>query len=211
MSAQTAVFWIAMAFTSFIPGTQSKPDFSGRWTLNIAESEFPGARPSSATLSVVRTVEQRRNELRLKIERVNNGQKIGFNFVTIPIGGQPHVSDEAGIITAQWKDDTLHFNYLYNPGTERQSERTEDWALSPDGQKLLDQEWGKRTDGQELRSKLVFDSSPEHPRPNRRFKPLAAASTVAAESAADSEGTELTPSARPARPVRWRPKPLNRH
>jgi hypothetical protein len=97
----------------------------------------------------------------LKIERVSNGQKSGFNFVTIPIGsGQPHVSNEAGIITAQWKDDTLHFDYLYNPGTERQSERTEDWTLSPDGKKLIDQEWGKRADGQEQRYKLVFDRQP---------------------------------------------------
>lgn len=94
------------------------------------------------------------------MERVNNGQKSGFNFVTIPIGSGEHVSDEAGIITAQWKDETLHFNYLYNPGTERQSERTEDWTLSADGKKLIDQEWVKRADGQELRYKVVFDKQP---------------------------------------------------
>ena len=159
--SKAAVFWVAMACAAFVQRPPSKPDFSGRWTLNVAESEFPAARPSSATFSVVRTVEQKWNELRLKIERVNNGQKAGFNFVTIPIGtGQPHVSNEAGIITAEWKDDTLHFNYLYNPGTERQSERTEDWALSPDGKKLFDQEWGKRADGQEQRYKLVFDKQP---------------------------------------------------
>lgn len=159
--SKAAVFWLAMACTAFVQGPPSKPDFSGRWTLNVAASEFPGARPSSATLSVVRTVEQRRTELRLKIERLSNGQKSGFNFVTIPIGGgQPHVSNEAGIITAQWNGDTLHFNYLYNPGTERQSERTEDWGLSPDGKTLIDQEWGKRSDGQELRYKLVFDKQP---------------------------------------------------
>ena len=159
--SKAAVFWLAMACTAFVQGPPSKPDFSGRWTLDVAASEFPGARPSAATISVVRTVEQRRNDLRLKIERVSNGQKSGFNFVTIPIGtGQPHVSNEAGIITAEWKDDTLHFNYLYNPGTERQSERTEDWTLSSDGKRLFDQEWGKRADGQEQRYKLVFDKQP---------------------------------------------------
>ena len=122
--SKAAVLWLAMACTAFVQGPPSKPDFSGRWTLNIAASEFQGARPSSATLSVVRTVEHKRNELRLKIERVSNGQKSGFNFVTIPIGGaEPHVSNEAGIITAKWNDDTLHFDYLYNPGTERQSQR----------------------------------------------------------------------------------------
>jgi hypothetical protein len=51
----------------------------------------------------------------------------------------------------------LHFNYSYNPGTERQSERTEDWTLSADGKKLIDQEWLKRPDWQEVRHKVVFD------------------------------------------------------
>jgi hypothetical protein len=102
MSGKAAVLWLAMSFVSVTQGPVSKPDFSGRWKLNIAETEFPGARPSPATFNVIRTVEQKRNELRLKIERLNNGQKSGFNFVTIPIGGgAPHVSDEAGIITAE--------------------------------------------------------------------------------------------------------------
>ena len=158
MTTTTALLCLAIAFTA---PAQSKPDFSGRWKLNIDETEFPGTKPSPAALSAVRTVEQKRNELRLKLERVSNGQKSGFNFVTIPIGsGEPHVSNEAGIITAEWKDETLHFNYLYNPGTERQSERTEDWTLSPDGKKLIDQEWLKRPDGQELRYKVVFDRQP---------------------------------------------------
>ena len=158
MTTRTALLCLAMVFTY---GAQSKPDFTGKWTLNIDETEFTGAKPSPATFSAVRTVEQKRNQLRLKVERVTNGKKSGFNFVTIPIGGgEPHVSDEAGIITAQWKDETLHFNYLYNPGTERQSERTEDWTLSPDGKKLIDQEWFKRPDGQELRYKVTFDKQP---------------------------------------------------
>jgi len=158
MTTKTALLCLTIAFTSW---AQSKPDFSGRWKLNIEETEFQGAKPSPSVYSAVRTVEQKPKELRLKIERVNNRQKSGFNFITIPIGtGEPHVSDEAGIITAQWKDETLHFNYLYNPGTERESERTEDWTLSPDGKKLIDQEWVKRADGQELSYKVVFDRQP---------------------------------------------------
>ena len=156
-----AAVWLAIACIAVVQGPSSRPDFSGRWALNIAASEFPGTRPSAETLSVVRTIEHKRNELRLKIERVSNGQKSGFNFVSIPIGGtEPHVSNEAGIITAKWNDDTLHFDYLYNPGTERQSQRTEDWVLSIDGKRLIDQEWGKRSDGQEQRFKLVFDKQP---------------------------------------------------
>jgi hypothetical protein len=143
------------------PWAQTTPDFSGKWTVNIAETEFPGAKPSPSTYRIVRTVEQRRNELRLKIERVIGGQASGFGFVTIPIGGgKPHESDEAGIITAQWKNDTLHFDYLYNPGTDRQSERTEDWTLSSDQKKLIVQMWSKGADGQELRTKVVFDRQP---------------------------------------------------
>ena len=161
MFAKIAACWLAMAGTVFVQGAPPKPDFSGRWTLNIAESKFPGETPSSTTLRVLRTVEQKRDEVRLKIERVSNGQKSGFNFVTIPIGGaEPHVSNEAGIIRAKWNGDALHFDYLYNPGTARQSERTEEWVLSTDGKRLIDQEWGKRSDGQELRSTLVFDKQP---------------------------------------------------
>ena len=54
----------------------------------------------------------------------------------------------------------LHFTYTYNPGTERESARTEDWRLSPDGKKLIDQERVRRTDGKELRYKVVFDRQP---------------------------------------------------
>ena len=143
------------------PSPQSKPDFSGTWKLNIDETEFTGAKPSAEAFSAVRTVEHKAKALRLKVERVNNSQKTGFNFVTIPIGtGEPHVSNEAGIITADWRGETLHFAYHYNPGTERQSERTEDWALSADGKKLIDQEWGKRADGQEVRVRIVWDRQP---------------------------------------------------
>src|SRR5262249_440300 len=136
------------------------PNFSGTWRLNIDETEFVGAKPSAGTFSAVRTVEQKQKELRLKIERTVNGQKSGFNFVTIPIGGGAHESNEAGIITAEWKSKTPHFNYLYNPGTERESERTEDWTLSPDGKKLTDLEWLKPPNGQERRYKVVFDKQP---------------------------------------------------
>ena len=155
MTPKTALLCLTIATASW---AQAKPDFSGTWKLNIDETEFSGAKPSAATFSAVRTVQQKPRELQLKVERVANGQKNGFNFVTIPIGtGAPHVSDEAGIITAEWHDETLHFNYLYNPGTERQSERTEDWTLSADGKKLIDQEWSRRPDGRELRYTIVFD------------------------------------------------------
>ena len=137
---------------------QEKPDFSGRWKLNIDESEFAGAKPSATALSAIRTVQHTPQAVRLKVERVNNGQKSGFDFVTIPIGtGEPHVSNEAGIITAEWNGQTLHFNYLYNPGTDRESRRSEDWTLSADAKKLIDREWGQLVDGREVRSRLVFD------------------------------------------------------
>ena len=156
--SKTALLCLILALGS---SPQSKPDFSGTWKLNIDETEFPGAKPSAEGFSAVRTVEQKARELRLKVERVINRQKSGFNFVTIPIGtGEPHQSNEAGIITAEWRGDTLHFAYLYNPGTERQSERTEDWTLAADGRKLIDQEWGKRADGQEVRVKIVWDKQP---------------------------------------------------
>jgi len=158
MHITTALVCLALALTSW---AQPKPDFSGTWKVNIEETEFQGPKPSPATYSAVRTVEQRQKDVRLKIERIIRGQKSGFNFITIPIGaGEPHVSDAAGIITAEWRGETLHFNYLYNPGTERESERTEEWTLSPDGNKLIDQEWVRQADGRELRYKIVLNRQP---------------------------------------------------
>ena len=158
MNPGPALVCVALALTSWL---QATPDFSGKWTLNLDETEFTGTKPSPTSYSVVRTIDQKPRQLRLKIERSIGGQKSGFDFVTIPIGGgQPHVSNEAGIITAQWKGETLHFDYLYNPGTERESTRTEDWTLSPDGKTLIDQEWARRPDGTELRYKVVFNKQP---------------------------------------------------
>jgi len=104
--SKAAVLWLAMACTAFVQGPPSKPDFSGRWTLNVAASEFPGARPSSATLSAVRSVEQKRNELRLKVERVSNGQKSGFNFVTIHVGERRsgHQLHDDGVVAVGFDD-----------------------------------------------------------------------------------------------------------
>jgi len=62
--------------------------------------------------------------------------------------------------SAPYVDSYRRNNYLYNPGTERESERTEDWTLSRDGKKLIDREWVKRADGQELSYKAVFDRQP---------------------------------------------------
>jgi hypothetical protein len=149
---------LAIAFTAV---AQAKPDFSGKWKLNIDESEFPGGAKPPAATSAIRTVQHAPTALRLKIERVTNGQKSGFDFVTIPIGtGEPHISNEAGIVTAEWNGETLHFDYLYNPGTDRESARTEDWTLSADGKKLIDREWGRQVGGREVRSSLVFDRQP---------------------------------------------------
>jgi hypothetical protein len=151
---QIALLSIALAAVAW---AQAKPDFSGVWKLNIEETEFTGPKPSASTFSAVRTVQQTNKDIRLKIENNRNGKKGGFDFVTIPIAGEPHVSDEAGIITAEWKGETLHFHYLYNPGTDRQSERTEDWTLSADGKKIVDQEERTQPDGKVLRYKIVFD------------------------------------------------------
>ena len=64
------------------------------------------------------------------------------------------------IISAEWKDQALHFHYPYNPGSDRESERTKDWTLSADARKIADQEWFKRADGKEFRNKIVFDKQP---------------------------------------------------
>src|SRR5256885_1419604 len=95
---------------------QSKPDFSGTWKLNPAESDFSdhGAVPDR----LVRTLRQSGNALRYKEEWAKGDRKNQFD-IELEIGGQADASDAAGIVTVEWKDSSLLVKILYNPGTDR--------------------------------------------------------------------------------------------
>jgi hypothetical protein len=54
------------------------------------------------------------------------------------IGGQPHQSDAAGIISVEWKGDGLAVDTLYNPTNERRASMEEIWTLSEHRKKLTD-------------------------------------------------------------------------
>ena len=56
----------------------------------------------------------------------------------VKVGGAPYESDEAGVISMEWKGSKLAVNTLYNPGQDRQSSNEEVWTLSPDGKRLTD-------------------------------------------------------------------------
>src|SRR5258706_11466266 len=120
-------FQIALLSVALGPAAwaQAKPAFSGVWKLSIEETEFTGPKPSPSTFSAVRTVQQRNKDIRLKIENNRNGKKGGFDFVTIPIAGEPHVSDEAAIITAQGQGENFHIPFFSKTRAGPQSMRSE--------------------------------------------------------------------------------------
>ena len=68
---------------------------------------------------------------------MRQGKKNGFT-ADLHIGGEPHESDAAGIISVEWKGDSLAVDTLYNPQNERRASMEELWTLSADGKKLND-------------------------------------------------------------------------
>jgi hypothetical protein len=137
---------------------QSKPDFSGSWNLNLADSDYsaPGvSRPDR----LVRTIQQKGDHLKYQVVREKDGQKGGFEVDLVIGGGSPFVSDEAGIVEAKWKGQALEIDTLYNPGSDRESSQTENWTLASDGKRLIDQLVVHRHDGSEVRIKRVFDKT----------------------------------------------------
>ena len=116
---------------------QTKPNFSGTWKLNVAESDFSDKR-AAVPDRMVWTLEQKGDHVAYKVEVERQGKKNGFDL-DADIGGAPFESDDAGIVSFQWKGLGLVVDTLYNPGTDRQSSMQEIWTLSFDGKKLSDE------------------------------------------------------------------------
>ena len=133
---------------------QSKPNFSGTWSLNRADSDYSAG--GSLPDRLVRTVQHNGKSLRYTVEREKDGRKGSFD-VELEIGGAPYESDAAGIVTAEWSGATLVIKTLYNPGTDREASQVEKWTLSADGKKVVDQLVFHRPDGKEVPIKRVFD------------------------------------------------------
>lgn len=133
----------------------SKPNFTGTWLLNVAESRFPAN--GSVPDRLAHIVEQNCSRLRYKLEREQGGRRGGFD-VELKIGGPAHVSDAAGVITAKWVDRTLVVTMLYNPGSEREVAQIENWVLSEDGKKVIDDTVVRQTSSNaETHIHRVFD------------------------------------------------------
>lgn len=138
-------------------GAQSKPNFSGTWKLNPAESDFTdhGTVPDR----LVRTLRHNGNTLGYMEDWQKGDRKNHFD-IELEIGGGADESDAAGIVKVEWKDSTLLVHILYNPGTPRQAEQSEIWSLGDDGKKLTDQTVWRTAKGQEFHIRRVFDKQP---------------------------------------------------
>lgn len=134
---------------------QSKPDFSGTWKLNLAESDY-SAPAASKPDELIRIVHQKGDQLKFKMERQKAGRKVSFE-VELTIGGPPFESDAAGVVTAEWSGRTLVVSYLYNPGSDRQSDANERWTLSGDGRLVDEFTAHPPKNGKEVHVRRVFD------------------------------------------------------
>jgi|SRR5579872_1209950 len=122
--------------TALVAAGQSKPNFSGNWILNLQASDLSAPninKPDKITIAI----QQKGDHFKYRWDRYGNGKKAGYD-VEVSVGGGPHVSDEAGIISMEWKGSTLMVNTLYNPGQDRESNTAETWTLSEDGKRLTD-------------------------------------------------------------------------
>ena len=149
---------LAIAFFPLLAAIAAEnPNFSGVWQLNKAESDYSAA-GASLPDRLTRTIQQKGNSLKYKVEREKDGRKGSFE-VEVNIGGQPFASDEAGVVSAEWHGKTLNITTLFNPGTERSSSQEENWTLSADGKKLTDEFAATRHDGKQTHIRRVFDKA----------------------------------------------------
>jgi hypothetical protein len=136
---------------------QARPNFSGTWTLNRAESDYSDPRaqmPDRITL----TVHHKSNSLKYRFDREKDGKKAGYS-VDVEIGGSPYESNEAGVVMVEWKGEALSIHTMFNPGTDRQAEQNEVWTLAADGKKLVNQFVFQRPGRKEVRLKMAFDKA----------------------------------------------------
>ena len=142
-----------------IATAQQRPNFSGTWKINVAESDYSDKR-ASAPDRLVFTIQQKGDKLKYQVTREKDGKK-GYFEVDVTIGGSAYESDAAGIVSASWKGDKLEIPTLFNPGQDRQSDQTQVWSLSPDGKKLTDDLTVRRPkNGGEVHVRRVFDKQP---------------------------------------------------
>ena len=98
-------------------------------------------------------VQQKGDRLHYRIDRDKVERQTD---VDLTIGGEPHVSDQYGIIEAKWQGDVLVVGFLYNPGTPREAEQVTRWKLSEDGKQVVDDTTVRRANEKEVHIKRVF-------------------------------------------------------
>ena len=128
---------LLLALFTFLAWGQDKPNFSGRWKLNAAESDFSDKR-AAVPDSLFWTIQQKGEHLAYKVELVRQGKNGGFEL-DADIGGAPFESDAAGLVQFKRKGSSLTVYTLYNPGQDRETSMEEIWTLSLDGRKLVDE------------------------------------------------------------------------
>ena len=157
MLHRKALAGFAVCVIAYTAIAAENPNFSGVWQLNKADSDY-GSPNASLPDRLTRTIQQKGNDLKYRVEREKDGRKGSFE-VEVKIGGEPFASDEAGVVSAEWSGKTLTIKTVFNPGSDRESSQVENWTLSADGRKLVDQFVSTRHDGGQTHIRRVFDKA----------------------------------------------------
>jgi hypothetical protein len=121
---------LALLGFSAIALAQQHPNFSGTWTLNLAESDFSDKHASPPD-GLVLTVHHNGDDFRYDTARRKDGKKSqGHLDLTI---GLSLDQNSGATAAAEWKAEKLEFKLLQNAG---QSDSVDTWSLSADGNKL---------------------------------------------------------------------------
>ena len=127
--------------------------------MNITDSDYSD-KHASVPDRIVLVIQHNGDSFKYHLERTKDGKKGSYD-VDLTIGGEPLVSDEAGIVKVEWKGDRLEIQTLYNPGQDRESGQNETWSLSADGKKLIDDlRIHPPRKAPEVHVKRVFDKQP---------------------------------------------------
>lgn len=117
---------LALAATMF---AQSKPDFTGTWSLNRAESHYNN--PSAMPAKLLKIVEMKGDSLHYIVERDLKGDgKLDRMDVNLDIGG----ADPDSNVTAKWEGVTMVVTIVAQSGARQ----IEHWTLEPGGKRLTD-------------------------------------------------------------------------
>jgi len=146
LTRRTWLFLVPLLLTG-----QAKPNFTGIWKLNPAESDF-GNHPEAVPDVLLHTIKHTGDSLTFKLDRTQGDRTFSFEAI-MKIDGAPWESpDHSRTVSARWDKSTLVLTMKLT-----RVEQVENWVLSADRKKKSDVTIIRPVGGDEYRLRRVFD------------------------------------------------------